>query len=139
MSQNLQVTLDNARRYEFLRSERLIEMLQLFPTCETCDVGLDYAIDTAIRAPSVPESFQRGMDEIARGEATPFTDAECAEMNAVAEALSGEPEIKRLRSALEEIQRANTREYDGGPDNSLIDDILKSTLQSQPRQSGWKS
>lgn len=38
----------NANRYLFIRDTKLTEMLTLFPTCETCDVGLDYAVDCAL-------------------------------------------------------------------------------------------
>jgi hypothetical protein len=42
--------LKDANRYRFLRSEKLVEMLGVFPTPETCDVGLDHQIDTAMEA-----------------------------------------------------------------------------------------
>jgi hypothetical protein len=42
--------IKDANRYRFLRSEKLVEMLGVFPTPDTCDVGLDHQIDAAMEA-----------------------------------------------------------------------------------------
>lgn len=38
----------DALRYKFLQTHYLGALLDLIPTCDTCDVGLDYAIDKKI-------------------------------------------------------------------------------------------
>lgn len=40
----------DANRYQFLRSNSLSELLDLYTTDDTSDVGLDYIIDEAIKA-----------------------------------------------------------------------------------------
>ena len=40
--------LNAARRYEFLKQHHLKELLALFDTTDTSDVGLDYAVDRDI-------------------------------------------------------------------------------------------
>ncbi len=40
---------EDAARYQHIRSRNLGELLALYPTCDTSDVGLDYAIDQSIK------------------------------------------------------------------------------------------
>lgn len=63
--------------------------------------------------PSVPESFDQGMQEIERGEATPmFRKDALDDFNALADALSGEPQIKKLQADLARL-RADKEAADG--------------------------